>query len=264
MVHIAPEIPDQVAQLGIDPQQITKLVILHAHFDHCGAVPYLRSQWPWMSVLGSRRAKELLATPKVIESIQSMNEALLQRVGLEGQAEELGLGFPGVEVDQVVEEGDAITLGDDRLEVLEVPGHSTCSIALYDPGQKALFASDATGIPMGDDVFTAANADFDRYEESLDRMRHLEVEVHVAEHFGARVGEEARRFLEQSAASARRMREALEEAIDRTGSAPQAAEEIVARLEPQLPEGFLPRDVISIVVGQMAKYIGKRRLPHNT
>ncbi len=263
MAYVGPDVAEQVGRFGIDPQQITKLVILHAHFDHCAAVPFLRRKWPWLSVLGSRRAKELLATKKVIESIQFMNQVLLEREGIKGQVEELGLDFPGVDVDQPLAEGDTVSCGEARLQVLEVPGHSSCCIALYDPGQKALFASDATGIPMGEEVFTAANSNFDRYEQSLSRMRDLEVEIHVAEHFGARVGQEARQFLERSAQSARRTREILEEAIDRTGDAEQATEEIVSRLERQLPEKFLPRDVVSIVVGQMAKYIGKQRLPQD-
>lgn len=44
-----------------------------------------------------------------------------------------------------VREGDAFDLGDRRLEVLEVPGHTPGSIVLLDREQKLLFSGDALG-----------------------------------------------------------------------------------------------------------------------
>ena len=155
MVTTGPEVERQVLELGLSPERITRYVIQHSHFDHCGAVPYLKKQWPWLELVASQRSGELLQKDKVVEAVQSMNEVLLQRQGKEDLSREPGFCFEGLHVDRPLAEGDRVECGDLALEVMEAPGHSSCSIVLYEPWQQALFTSDSAGIPMGDDVFTA-------------------------------------------------------------------------------------------------------------
>ena len=44
------------------------------------------------------------------------------------QAEEKGYMFTGVEIDRTVKGGDRIPCGDLTLEIIDAPGHSSCSI----------------------------------------------------------------------------------------------------------------------------------------
>ncbi|GAB6888259.1 hypothetical protein JCM13304A_17580 [Desulfothermus okinawensis JCM 13304] len=257
MIYIAPDVVSQIEKFDVDPKKIKKAVILHSHFDHIGILPYLKEKWPWIEVYGSKRAKDLLSKEKVISSIQFMNDIILEKQNMKQKAKELGLDFPALEVEKVVSDGDIIKVGNFSLQVLEVPGHSSCSIALYEPNLKALFASDAGGIPMGDDVFTAANSNFDKYLDSLNRMSKLDVNVHLAEHFGAMVGEDAKKFMEKSIESAKLTRKILEDTYKRHGDISAATEDVTNLLMSKMETEFLPREVISIVVGQMLKYIAK-------
>ncbi len=259
MINIAPVVLQQLKDWDISLESITRIVILHSHFDHCGIIPYLLKFLPKAQVLGSKQSQKLLCKPDVIQGIQFMNQILLERAGLEQQAQELGLEFPGIEVQEILADGDVLQGEDFELLVMEVPGHSSCSIALYMPQEKALFASDSTGIPFGNDVFTAANSNFDLYQQSLNRLAQLDIDLHLAEHFGARTGEDARKFMQRSLESAQETRDILEESISRTGDIEQSTAEITQLLEEKTPQDFLPREVISIVVGQMLKYIGKQQ-----
>ena len=156
MSYIVPDVIEQLKDFNVEEKKINRIMILHSHFDHCGIVPFFKRRWPWVKVTASARAKELLSNPKVVESIEFLNQILLAEHGREKQAQELGLEFSGLDVEEVVAEGDLITCGDLSMEVIDVPGHSSCSIAVYVPREKAMFASDAGGIPFGDKVFTAA------------------------------------------------------------------------------------------------------------
>ena len=258
MIYIAPDVISQIDELNIDPKKIKKAVILHSHFDHVGILPYLRKKWPWLEIIGSQRAKELLSKQKVIESIQFMNQIVLEKENMKERAQKLGLDFPALHVDTVVKEGDIIDVGDLKLSVLEVPGHSSCSIALYEPELKALFASDAGGIPMKKEVFTAANSNFDKYMESLKKMSKLDIEIHLAEHFGARDGEDAKKFLEKSMESAKKTRKILEEIYREKKDINAATEKATELIMEKMDEEFLPREVLFIVIGQMLKYIAKQ------
>jgi len=258
MVHIVPEIVEQLKDFNIEEEKIKRIIILHSHFDHCGVVPFLKKRWPWAKITASQRAKELLADPKVIETIEFMNQALLKDKGRENQAKTLGLEFTGINVEEIAKDGDIISCGDLSVEILEVPGHSSCSIAAYVPEEKAMFASDAGGIPFGDQIFTCANSNFDKYQQSLKKMSDYTIEVYLAEHYGARTGLDASNFLQKSTDSAIEARGILETSYAQTKDVKKSTEEITDMLMENAPDDFLPRDIIALVVGQMLRYISKQ------
>jgi glyoxylase-like metal-dependent hydrolase (beta-lactamase superfamily II) len=255
MSYIVPDIIEQLKSLNVEEKKINRIMILHSHFDHCGIVPFFKRRWPWVKVTASARSQELLSNPKVVERIQFLNQILLAEHRREKQAQELGLEFSGLDVEEVVAEGDLIPCGDLSMEVIDVPGHSSCSIAVYVPREKAMFASDAGGIPFGDKVFTAANSNFDKYQKSLEKMAGYEIDIYLAEHYGARAGNDGSGYLEKSMAAAMETRSILEKSYAGTGDVKRSTEEVTDKLMAMVPEGFMPRDIIAIVVGQMLRYI---------
>ena len=261
MAYVAPDVLEQVEAFGIDDHQIRRIVILHSHFDHCGMVPFLKRRWPWVTVTGSQKSQDLLRKPKVIDSIEMLNRTMIAQNGLAEHGKALDLGFSSIEVEAVVSDGEILTCSDLSLEILEVPGHSSCSIAVYIPEEKALFASDAGGIPFGDKIFTAANANFDRYQQSLEKMDAKDVEIHLAEHYGARSGEQGRRFLKDAMAAAAETRQMLEAAYEETRDVAKTTDIVTDRIMADAPKGFLPREVVAIVAGQMVNFIAKSKSP---
>lgn len=255
MAYIVPDLIRQLEEYEIDESRIKRIVILHSHFDHCGIVPFFKKRWPQVKVAASARAKELLATRKVIDGIEFLNQVLIMKYGIEDKAKEIDLSFTGVDVGEVVKDGEILTCGNLSMEVIEVPGHSSCSVAVYVKEEKAMFASDAGGVPYGDRVFTAANSNFDLYVESLHKMAGYETDIHIAEHFGARTGEDGRAFIHKSMASAKETRRILEESIARTKDVKASTKEITEMLTKNAPAGFVPKEVISLVTEQMLRYI---------
>jgi glyoxylase-like metal-dependent hydrolase (beta-lactamase superfamily II) len=259
MVHIVPEIVEQLKMFKIEEEKIKRIIILHSHFDHCGVVPFLKNRWPWAKITASKRSKELLAAPKVIETIEFMNQALLRKEGRVDQVKKLGLEFSGVNVEEIVKDNDIILCGDLTIKILDVPGHSSCSIGAYVTDEKAMFASDAGGIPFGDQIFTCANSNFDKYQESLIKMAGYEIEVYLAEHFGARTGKDANSFLKRSINFAKETRAILEASYARTNDIKKSTEEMTDMMMENTPDDFLHRDIISLVTQQMLKYISRQQ-----
>jgi glyoxylase-like metal-dependent hydrolase (beta-lactamase superfamily II) len=257
MITIVPDILEQLAAFGIEESKITRLLILHTHFDHCGIAPFFAKRWPQLKVVASTRGKELLANPKVVQSISFLNKALIAEGSMDEKAKELDLTFDGVEVDETVEGGDVVNWGGVELEIIDAQGHSSDSIAAYMPLEKALFASDAGGIPFGDDVFAAGNSNFTKYQETLERFSQYDVDIHLAEHYGAFTGEDARKFMPRSIEAAREARQLMEESYRRTGDAEESTKELTDLIMKNAPDYFLPREVMAMVIGQMMKYIAK-------
>ena len=257
MTYVIPDVLSQLANLGIDARKISRIIILHAHIDHVGIVSFFKRRWPWLTITASQRARENLLKPKMAKAILDFNTLLLSQAHMAERASEFGLDLENIEVDEVVKEGDIITCGDRTLEIIETPGHSSCSIAVYIREEKALMASDAGGIPFGDQIFTGANSNFDQYQASLEKMARYPALVHMAEHYGAFTNEDARQFLPRSITSAKMTRTLIEESLKRTGDVDQTVAEIAQMLAQEAKGYFLPMEVMTMVLGQMTRYLAK-------
>jgi len=257
MTYIVPDILDQMARYTIDESKIRRLIILHTHFDHVGIAPFFRNRLPGLAISASRRGQAQLMRPEVIGVIVDFNRVLLAQQGSSEREEDLGLPFGAIVVDEVLTDGQTIDLGGLTLKVLEVPGHSSCSIAVYCPEEKALFASDAGGIPYGGKVFAAANANFDQYQASLEKMSGYPTEIHCAEHYGALTGDDAKSFMGRSMESARLTRRLIEETYLRTRDVALTTREITRMFREEGEGYFLPEEVMEMVVGQMTRFLAK-------
>ena len=255
LTYIVPDIIQQLKRFKIEEKKIKRIIILHSHFDHCGIVPFFKRRWPWVSITASQRTKELLDKPEVMESISSLNQILSTEHGLEQPDKDIGIELGRINIDDVVKEGDILSCDDLPMEVMEVPGHSSCSIAIYVPQEKAMFASDAGGIPIGDRIFTAANSNFDKYQESLQKMARYEIEVYLTEHFGARTGSDGRHFLQKTMDAAIETRSILEASYAKTKDIEKSTTEITDTVMEWVPESFMPKEIITMVIGQMIRFV---------
>lgn len=264
IITIIPEVLQQLVDLGIDTHKLGRIVIHHAHFDHVGIVPFFKRRWPWIKVTASRRAQENLAKPAVINAIVNFSKLLLEQAGMTARAQEFGLDMESIPVDEPVQEGDILMCGDRTLDFIETPGHSSCSMAVYIREDQALSASDAGGIPFGDQIFCAANSNFDQYQRSLTKMSRYPVKVHMSEHYGAFTGDDARAFLPRSIESCATTRAIMEETLKRTGNVDQTVTEIAALISTQANGYFLPKEVMHMVLGQMTRYLAKTMQTQDT
>ncbi|MBN1882469.1 MAG: MBL fold metallo-hydrolase [Deltaproteobacteria bacterium] len=255
LAYIVPELLTQLDRYGIDRDRITRLLILHAHFDHVGVVSHLQNTFPNLRVIGSPRAKELLSRDDVANTIIDMNRGMFAANGMETEARDVIL--EPIRMDETVTGGDLVTWGGVDFEIIDAPGHSSCSIAAYMPEEKALFASDAGGIPFGDMIFAAGNSNFTEYQQTLKRFSAYDVDIHLAEHYGAFTDEEGRTFMGRSIQSAKETRKILEDAYRKTGNIAESTGLVTEAFTAGSEGYFLPRPVMEMVIGQMMRHIAK-------
>ena len=175
------------------------VVVTHGHLDHVG---------------GAHEFDECLAHPA--ERIERSQAAILNGPAL---TESLGLdptGMPGplpqsmlsarptrefsVEAYRLqpvarytsVSDGAVIDLGDRRLQILHLPGHTPGSIALYDESDAALFSGDVVyGLDDGDELLDEIRGpNIDDYVASLRRIASMPIQTTYPGH-GAPLDPEA-------------------------------------------------------------------------
>jgi glyoxylase-like metal-dependent hydrolase (beta-lactamase superfamily II) len=255
--YIVPNVLKQMSDFGIDAGKIKKALILHSHFDHIGIVPFFKRTFPEIEVLASKRAWEILAMPKAINIANTFSKSVAGKMGAVAGIEKYDLDWRDDVTGTTLVEGDEIDLGGKTLNVMETPGHTGCSISVYDPDLKALFPSDAMGIPFKDIVFPSANTDFTQYQETLERLKPLPVNFMCADHYGYVTGEEATRFTEMTIQEARNLRAQMENVYRSLGDIDAAAKAINEEYYKVNPDYFISADILEGVFRQIVKYLAK-------
>jgi len=192
---------DHLRGAGRSPEEISRLILTHAHPDHMGA---------------ARAVKEasgcsVACHPADKGWIEDICQQLADRP-VPG-FEDLVAGSVGV--DEELVDGDRIDLGGGRdLEVIHTPGHSPGSISLWMAEGGVLFSADAIplpgGMPIYDDLLSSV--------QSVRRLRGIEgVRLLLSAWDDPRSGAEARRIIDEGLLHLQRIHAAV---IRVAGSAP--------------------------------------------
>jgi metallo-beta-lactamase class B len=164
-------VPENLRTLGLDPAEVRIILNLHAHVDHAASLAGLKKA----------TGAELYASAE--------DAALLEAGGRGDFALGDWMTFPPVSVDHVVEDGEAVELGERRVTAHLTPGHTKgCTSwsfpieadgaevdALVICGLAALWFYRVTGDPQYPDMAT----DFERTFAALED---LPCELFLADH----------------------------------------------------------------------------------
>lgn len=253
--YIVPELIKQFEEFNIREESITKILILHSHFDHVGIVPFFKRRNPNIEILASARAWEILRMERAIYTINEFSHNIAKKMGKDDVYSKFDLEWRNDISGLVVKDGDEIDLGSLKVNIIEIPGHSSCSIGAYVPAMKALFPTDGGGIPFDQIIITSGNSNFTRYQQSLEKMKDLEVEFYCADHYGYVIGEEARQFIQKTIEMARHNRALMEEIYRLTRDVEISAEKLVSSFYQEHEDYFLPREISLDVYRQMIRHI---------
>jgi hydroxyacylglutathione hydrolase len=117
------QIEDILGILSQEKLTLKQIVITHAHIDHVG---------------GAMKLKVATGAP----ILMNQSDYTLLKM-LDMQAAWVGMKAPGaVQVDEAVDEGRVLRIGDISSSILHTPGHTEGSICLYFPQEKKLIAGD--------------------------------------------------------------------------------------------------------------------------
>ena len=106
MSYIVPDLLQQFKVFGIHEEKITKLLILHSHFDHVGIVPFFKRRQPGMVVYASQRAWEILQMKKAVKTINEFSRDVAKRMGREDVYSTLDLEWRKDVTGKTVREGN--------------------------------------------------------------------------------------------------------------------------------------------------------------
>ena len=157
---------ENISSLGQEPQQLTYLVLTHAHVDHIGGAAFIKEK------TGCR----IVAHQGDQEATESGDPSMTA-------ASWYGVNLPRLEVDVVLKEHiEALPLGpSERLFCLHTPGHTPGSISPYldRQGKRVLFGQDIHG-PFS----KAFGSNLSDWNHSMMELLALKADILCEGHFG--------------------------------------------------------------------------------
>ena len=157
-------------------------ILSHSHYDHMGALPYVRKRFPEATVLGSRHCSDILSRPNARRLIKELGTAARDLYAPESAAE---IPTDGLSVDAVLADGEKISLGREKLIALETKGHTDCSMSFALEPYSLLFTSESTGmLETAEYVHTPILKDYADSMRSLEKCRGYGAKYLCLPHFG--------------------------------------------------------------------------------
>jgi len=134
-----------IRKVGVDPRDISYLIVTHVHLDHGGGAGTLVKEMPRAKVVVHEKgARHMVDPSKLVKSSKRVFGPLID--------EWYGEVLP-IEEDRLmpVKDGDIINLGKgQRLRMIDSPGHANHHICIYSENEGVLFTGDAVGIYLSD------------------------------------------------------------------------------------------------------------------
>ncbi|HUN53988.1 MAG TPA: MBL fold metallo-hydrolase [Smithella sp.] len=161
----ASQIVRNIEMLGLNPVDVTHLILTHCHIDHIGSAPFFKKQYGTKIVIHELDAK-------AVESGDSQKTA----------ANWYGTTFPPTAVDQKFKDAhETLIFGQEELHCLHTPGHTPGSISLYldREGKRVLFGQDIHG-----PFHKAFGSDIEAWKKSMQALLDLEADILCEGHFG--------------------------------------------------------------------------------
>ncbi|MFW5861861.1 MAG: MBL fold metallo-hydrolase [Spirochaetota bacterium] len=212
-----------------NPHRLRYLVMTHSHYDHIGAMPYLKRKIPGLELGGAERIEKLLRKQSVIDYMINLSD--IQRDMFSEETGDEDVRIDSVTLDLKLTDGDTIDIGDYTCVVYEVPGHTRDSLAYYIPEENILFPGEAIGIPEGKDALDVQAeflTSYSDYMNSIERMRQLQPGTIAMGHGWIFTGDDVKVFFDTSAEATIRHKKRLEEYLDNAdGDAEKALHEMI-------------------------------------
>lgn len=225
------EVADKIKSI-LGERKLDYIFLTHSHYDHALGSVYALKLWPEAKVVAGEYAAKIFSKDSAKALMRDLDGKFAKKCGVESY-EDL---IDDLRVDIAACDGDVIKAGDMEFTVLNLPGHTKCSVGYYNEKEKLLLCCESVGVYDGEgSVVPSYLVGVEMAISSIERVQKLDIEKILVPHFGLLENEEAKLYLSRAKTSAR---ETADEIIALL-KAGKAKEEILEFFKDKFYKGYI-------------------------
>jgi len=167
----------EIKKIGIEIEDIKRIIMTHTHLDHIGCLPEIMKQIPAAEIWIHETEAEMIEKGDD-RSVYGMDmfKSLFQ---MQHSLKDDHFTF---QVDKKLSGGETFEIGGMTWEIIHIPGHSAGSIALYHREKKILIPGDTVYADNSIGRFDLYGANASALNDSLKKLSELEVKILLPGH----------------------------------------------------------------------------------
>lgn len=193
------------------------IFLTHSHYDHALGSCYALKVYPNAKVVAGEYATKIFSKDSAKALMRDLDKKFALKCGV-SEYEDL---IDNLRVDMPVKDGDEIIAGDMTFRVINLPGHTKCSVGYYCEKYKLLLSCETVGVFNGDkDVLPSYLVGYQMAIDSIDKLNGFEIENILVPHYGVLTGKMAKFYInkgrENAVDVANKFKAMLEEGCDKS------------------------------------------------
>ena len=202
-------------------RKLDYIFLTHSHYDHVLGSVYALKYWPEAKVVAGEYAVKIFAKDTAKSLMRDLDRKFAGYNGI-GEYEDL---IDNLKVDIPVCDGDKIITGDMIFTVVNLPGHTRCSVGFYLESEKLLLSCESLGVFDGEDkVVPSFLVGYQMSIDSIRKAQTLDIENVVVPHCGYLDKEQTAFYLEEAYRSTVKVAEDIADLLKKGGTKQDALE----------------------------------------
>ena len=233
------------------------IFLTHSHYDHVLGCPYILRDYPNAKVVAGTYAVDIFKRDGAKKVMKELDSKFAETCGITDYE------FPGDElkVDIAVNDGDLVRAGDMEFQVINLPGHTRCSIGFYCEKEKFFLSCESLGVFDGNKtILPLFLVSYHDTISSIEKIENLNITSFLAAHCGVLDEQQTQFFLKNAKIS---MQSTAQEIL--TGlKQGMTDDEIVQQFKDKFWQGYIreiyPEDAINLNTSLIVKTVKKELL----
>ncbi len=239
---------------------LAAILLTHSHYDHALGTPYILKYYPTAKVVAGEYAVGIFQKPSAKRLMRELDRKFADKCGV-GEYDDL---VDELKVDIAVCDGDTVRFGDMEFTVIDLPGHTRCSVGYYLEAEKLLLNSETLGVFGGEGIVVPSYLiGYQTALDSIKKAQQFDIEQMVVPHYGLLEPQYTKDFLKISYNTSVEVAESICNILQNGGSEDDALEYFRQKFYHGFVRDVYPRDAMELNTSIMIRLIQKELCNNN-